>query len=242
MRFDKEIAIEIAQRATGVVIYAKQSDTKSRYYKVTFTDNGKKVDISGATAAAFRGEKPDGHSFAITPTINSDGTITIEVGGQVLTAAGYVECDVTAFQGNSVLSTGNFLIKVDRVPLGDNATDSTDEYSFLNQAIAAADNANAAAASVEAAKAAATTAAANANAAAASVEAAKTAANTAASAANTAAGNANTAASAANTAAENANTAAAGAREATALIDRLTGNYLYINAEGHLCRNEGSYA
>lgn len=145
MQLEKTINIEVAQRRTGVILYAKQSDAKSRFYTVTFIADGKKVDLDGATSAMFRGEKPDGHSFAREAVLNEDGTVTIEVGGQVLAAPGYVECDVAAYQGDRILSSGNFTIKVEHVPLGEDTTDSDDDFSFLNQATRATEAANAAA-------------------------------------------------------------------------------------------------
>ena len=154
------ISLEVAKKSTGVVLYAKQDDDNTRYYKVRFVKDGVPVDISDATSVAFRGEKPDGHSFVNTATLNSDGTVTIEVGGQVVTAPGYVECDVAAYKNTDVLSAGNFHIKVQRVPVGANQTDSTSEFSFLTQV-------NTAKAAADAATEAANAAAAAANAAAA---------------------------------------------------------------------------
>lgn len=221
-------------------IFAKQNDA-GRKIQITLTSNAEPLEENAATSAQFRATKPDKTTVISEATIETDGTVTIEILPQTLALPGTVTAELALYNAESLITTAVFYIRVQASAIDDDAVVSTDEFSALTSAtmdaaaatgtaLAAAGAANAAAdAAVEAAEnadtatEAANTAAGLANTAAETADTATGLANAATDAATTAAGLANDAADAANTAAETADTATGLANAATDAADTATG-------------------
>lgn len=138
MKVIKQITLDLKERGTACWVCAKQGDDASRFVQVTLTDGGTVwIPPTGATAS-LRCVKPDGNGIYDPAVINSDGTVTVELTGQVLAVGGSVRADVTlAGPEGQILSTVSFGILVEPVPLGEGA-ESTGEFLELQKLVAQA--------------------------------------------------------------------------------------------------------
>lgn len=131
MQFTQNITLDINERNTFKTVYAKQEDNNSRFLKITMTKNGEQITPATGDSAAFRCLKPDGHSCFDSATINQDGTITVELTGQVLAVAGKIHCDVSIINNTRVLSTATFIIINEDIPLNAEQGRSSSEFLYL---------------------------------------------------------------------------------------------------------------
>lgn len=114
-------------------VYAKQGDNESRYVRVALTDNGADYIPTGVQAN-FRARKPDGTMIYNPAVINADGTVTLELTGQTLAAAGTVLADVCLCgDDGEVLSCASFAISVDVQPYGEEVESSNEWQTLLRR-------------------------------------------------------------------------------------------------------------
>ncbi len=148
MQFTQEIRLDVSGECLYRYVQAKQGDNASRYLKITLVANGQPLKPDAGTTAVFRCLKPDGHSCMNTGTVNSDGTVTVELTGQALACKGTTKADVSLIKGSSVLSTATFLIQVDETPTSENTAPSSNEFLLFvektAEAVKAIEDANAA--------------------------------------------------------------------------------------------------
>lgn len=240
MRLTTEIKLDLARNGSPPTVWAKQNDSSTRYIRARLLESGADFAVETGVQARIRVLKPDNtaiYNIAEIDTPETGGTyVDAELTSQALAVPGVAIAEIGLYNGQQILTTFVFYLRVERSAVSDEQIESTDEFTVLEQAIqnantaataanTAADHANAATATANtaagnaiAARIAANTAAAAANTAADQANSAATAANAATATANTAAGNANTARTAANTAAAAANTAADRANAAAAAV------------------------
>lgn len=128
----QNITLDLSKQTPMQYVYAKQGDNESRYVRVTLTDNGT-VYIPAGVQANFRARKPDGTMIYNPTVINEDGTLTLELTGQTLAAAGTVLADVCLCGNDSeILSSASFAISVEVQPYGEEA-ESSNEWQTLLQ-------------------------------------------------------------------------------------------------------------
>ena len=173
---------------------------------------------SGSTARIYM-RKPSGAEIYNDCVINGN-IVQITVTTQMTAESGWVKSTLEIVNGTDILHSFEMTLDVQATSISDNAVESKDEFTALENLVAEADQA---VKDAETATEAANTAAGTANTAAGAANTAAGTANTAAGAANTAAGTANTAAQAANTAAGTANTAADNADDAADLANTAAG-------------------
>lgn len=203
-------------------IHVSQYDADSRtlVFQLFQGDGGNGTEFEipeGATVTIDGTKKQDKKSFSYICTYTGN-SVTATVSQQMTAACGEVECQLTVNKSGSVLGSANFLLVVEHAVLPEDADLSETEIASLetwkNQALQAAEQAEA---SETSAAASASAASDSANAAKGSAEEAKES-QTAAQASQTAAAQARTAAETAKTAAESAQaqaeTALAGAQQA----------------------------
>lgn len=170
MQYVQEISLDVSGKLRYKYIDAKQGDNASRYLKITLLANGKKITPETGETAIFRCLKPDGHSCLNSGTINSDGTVTVELTNQVLACKGTTKADVSLMKGDTVLSTVTFFIQVEEAPISANIAASSDEFLLLvektSEAVEAIEEAKAATQSANSAALSANRAASVANSAA----------------------------------------------------------------------------
>lgn len=169
MQTTAQIKLDVASNMSPPTVYAKQLDKSTRYVKATILQNGVPYTIPEGATARIRILKPDGTAVYNTATVSSDA-VTAELTSQTLAVGGIATAEMGLYKDEQILSTFVFYIRIERSAISDEAIESSDEFTVLEQAIRDAGTA--------------TTAATN----------AANFANGAAETANTAAGSANTAA------------------------------------------------
>ena len=131
----QEITLYVDRKNKYKYVYGKQSDTKSRFLKVTIVDGGKKVVLGSDDNAKFRALKPDGTAVFNDCVIEPDGTILVELSAQTLAVAGQVSADVVIIGKNDeILATANFCIIVEKAPVGKDV-ESSNEFLALVEAM-----------------------------------------------------------------------------------------------------------
>ena len=131
----QEITLYVDRKNKYKYVYGKQSDTKSRFLKVTIVDGGKKVMLGSDDNAKFRALKPDGTAVFNDCVIEPDGTILVELSAQTLAVAGQVSADVVIIgKSDEILATANFCIIVEKAPVGKDV-ESSNEFLALVEAM-----------------------------------------------------------------------------------------------------------
>lgn len=164
---------------------------------------------SGASARIYM-KKPSGLEIYNDAEI-SGNIVQITMTTQMTAEAGDAHASIQITKGENILNSFCLLFHIESTPISDNAVESKDEFTALENLVAEADQA---VKDAETATAAANTAAGTADTAAGAANTAAGTANRAAQAANTAAGTANTAADNADAAADLATIAAGAANSA----------------------------
>ena len=223
MQTTAQIKLDVASNMSPPTVYAKQLDKSTRYVKATILQNGVPYTIPEGATARIRILKPDGTAVYNTATV-SNNEVTAELTSQTLAVGGIATAEMGLYKDDQILSTFVFYVRIERSAISDEAIESTDEFTVLEQAIRDAGTATTAA----------TTAAGTANAAATAANNAKTAADNAASSANAAATAANNAKTNADNAATAANTAATAAENAIQDIYHDKNFLLSVNQDGSL--------
>lgn len=135
LQYVQPITLDVAGGNVYKYVYAKQGDSGSRYVCATILANGKTIDISSDLTAEFRAVKRDGRSVINPATINSDGTITVELTQQTLAVEGIVDADIIIKSSSGdVLSTASFKILVEKAPVSEQI-DSANELLAIKQII-----------------------------------------------------------------------------------------------------------
>ena len=131
----QEITLYVDRKNKYKYVYGKQSDTKSRFLKVTIVDGGKKVVLGSDDNAKFRALKPDGTAVFNDCVIEPDGTIFVELSAQTLAVEGHVSADVVIIgKSDEILATANFCIIVEKAPVGKDV-ESSNEFLALVEAM-----------------------------------------------------------------------------------------------------------
>lgn len=131
----QEITLYVDRKNKYKYVYGKQSDTKSRFLKVTIVDGGKKVVLGSDDNAKFRALKPDGTAVFNDCVIEPDGTILVELSAQTLAVEGHVSADVVIIgKSDEILATANFCIIVEKAPVGKDV-ESSNEFLALVEAM-----------------------------------------------------------------------------------------------------------
>lgn len=131
----QEITLYVDRKNKYKYVYGKQSDTKSRFLKVTIVDGGKKVVLGSDDNAKFRALKPDGTAVFNDCAIEPDGTILVELSAQTLAVEGHVSADVVIIgKSDEILATANFCIIVEKAPVGKDV-ESSNEFLALVEAM-----------------------------------------------------------------------------------------------------------
>lgn len=135
MNITKRIKLDFGRSTSPVTVWVKQGDENSRQIEVEPLLNGMAYTIPSGVSARFACRKPDGHQVLNDyPTI-SGNIITIPLTPQTLAEAGEGLASVILFDNvnQSILSTQNFILRIEENPLVGSEVESSDEYqSFLS--------------------------------------------------------------------------------------------------------------
>lgn len=206
MRRDITTVISYPQGGNAVPIYLRLADWQIP---------------SGSTARIYM-RKPSGAEIYNDCVINGN-IVQITVTTQMTAESGWVKSTLEIVNGTDILHSFEMTLDVQATAISDNAIESKDEFTALENLVTeagkAVKDAETATSAANAAAGTATTAAQKANTAAGTANTAAQAANTAAGTANTAAGNADDAADLATIAAGAANSAAQAANAAAEAVE-----------------------
>lgn len=125
-----------------VTVFAKQYDKKTRYIKITCYDNGKLYKVPTSCYLNVKMITPDNRAILNTKaTVNSDGTITVELTESMLYAGGIGKAEIKIYnqEKTAVLSTMNFQINIKPSPYSEDRIVDSDEFSALTELYAKMD-------------------------------------------------------------------------------------------------------
>lgn len=134
MQVTKEFNLNVNQSNDYPCVFAKQADDQGRVLKIWMYNDRQVLTIPSTATISFRALKPDGNQIYTTGSVSSDGAILVTLDEQILAVAGLVKADVSVTHNAQILSTGNFVIRVAEIPLG-NDIPSTSEFIQLSELI-----------------------------------------------------------------------------------------------------------
>ncbi len=116
----QDIKLEVAKPNRFQAIIAKQYDDDSRFLKVTFVNDGEKIEIHQTSKAVINANRIDGVSKSYQGVSNGDGTATVPINSWMLELEGNLYCDVTIIdsEGRKLTST-SFTVLVEKSASGD---------------------------------------------------------------------------------------------------------------------------
>lgn len=116
----QDIKLEVAKPNKFQAILAKQYDDDSRFLKVTFVNDGEKIEIHKTSKAVINANRIDGASKSYEGVSNNDGTATVPINSWMLELEGNLYCDVTIIdsEGRKLTST-SFTVLVEKSASGD---------------------------------------------------------------------------------------------------------------------------
>lgn len=134
MNVTKRIKLDFGRATSPVSVWVKQGDENSRKIEIEPMLNGVTYAIPSGVSARFACRKPDGHQVLNDCPAISGNIITIPLTPQTLAEAGEGLASVILFDNvnQSILSTQNFILRIEENPLVGSEVESSDEYqSFL---------------------------------------------------------------------------------------------------------------
>ncbi|WP_434310357.1 tail fiber domain-containing protein [Hominifimenecus sp. rT4P-3] len=126
-----QIDIELSGERTPAVVYAKQGDVSARRIDIGFIDNGTVYQIPDGVTARIWIKKPDGTAVYNDTTIAGNRVIA-DLTSQALIAAGDARAEIALYQGEKLLSTSVFVIRIERNVRSEDAAESSNEFGTLN--------------------------------------------------------------------------------------------------------------
>lgn len=145
--------IDLIPAGDPVVVHVSQYDKLARILAFDLYTGGVAFEPPAGAAAQIRGTKPDGTIFNYAMTV--DGiTVSIPIQQQMALVAGDVPCEIQIVgNGGAQIGTANFLLKVERSALDEEAAESSSDIPLFEQlaqqAMEAASDAAASAQSAE---------------------------------------------------------------------------------------------
>ena len=131
MNYTRHIYLDVNVTSASTIVKAKQGDKSLRFINATLLRDGVQVVPDNGASAIFRLEKPDGHAVINTATIESNGTVTIELTSQCTAAHGRCKADILIMVGEDTISTANFILEVVKSPDVADTLNSSDEFNVL---------------------------------------------------------------------------------------------------------------
>ena len=135
------LSLDIHETESGLSLRAKKGDTIRKIY-VTLMDGGVPYRITPDCTAAFTARKPD-NTILFNDALIENNAIVYELTPQTTSTAGQVRCEVRLYGGDGRLITSpRFFLDVDDTVFteGDQVV-SEDEYTILEDAVAASEQA-----------------------------------------------------------------------------------------------------
>lgn len=133
--------IDLIPSGEPVVVHVSQYDTEGRTLAFELYNGGVAYTVPVGTTASISGTKPDGTGFAYAMTVTGN-TASIDIPQQMALVAGDVIAEIRLSDGDDIIGSANFIVRVERSALDeDTAISQTDVPIFeelVQQAQAAA--------------------------------------------------------------------------------------------------------
>lgn len=107
------ISLPLSGEPSNKVVYAKQGDKNSRFLKVVFVSwEGIIASIPSTASITARAKTTSGYSYDCKCVISDNKYITIQLRDEAMQEAGTVVIDVVVKEGDEILSSSTFILKV----------------------------------------------------------------------------------------------------------------------------------
>lgn len=131
MNYTRQIYLDVNATSAVTVVKAKEGDDSLRYVNVILLRDGTQIVPDNGMSAVFRLEKPDGKAVVNNATIESNGSITVQLTAQCTAVAGRCKADVVLMANDETISTALFILEVVKSPDVANQLNSSDEFGVL---------------------------------------------------------------------------------------------------------------
>lgn len=151
--------IDLIPAGDPLIVHASQYDKEARILAFDLYVGGVAFEMPAGATAQIRGTKPDDTVFSYAMDIDGT-TVSIPIAQQMALVAGDVPCEIRITgDGSSHLGTANFILRIERSALDEEAAESASDIplfeQLVNEATEAATEARTAAGDAEAAQTAA---------------------------------------------------------------------------------------
>lgn len=128
----KILNIDVAKKNRFQALVAKQFDSKSRYLKVQFQNEGVDIEVEDNCTVVMNARRADGASKGYAGSVNGDGTVTVPITSWMLALDDVVVCDISVIDSSArKLTTMNFEIEVDPASYSGEDIAEDDNYDLL---------------------------------------------------------------------------------------------------------------
>lgn len=134
MQLITDITLELTGDERLYVASAKQGDKRTRFIRITLTNNGKVFTIPTGYIVIANIKKPDKH-FCYNECTVKDNKVMVELTNQALAVAGTAHCDIEIrdAQNAYVLTSQAFEIAIEETNRNDTAIESCNEITALEK-------------------------------------------------------------------------------------------------------------
>ena len=133
-----KITLDLHRTGSQATVNAKAGDVASRRLRVRLTERGREWPIPDGASAVLYAVKPDG-TVVFSNCETEDGTAAVTLTSQTVAVPGTVDAELRISDAQGIIGTPRFRIAVEPALFSDSAVESTDEFSALTEAIAAAE-------------------------------------------------------------------------------------------------------
>ena len=131
----QELKLDVLKANNAIKIQAKQNDVDSRYLKVTVTEDGKPIDMSGFTSVQINVKRDNGENEAFAGEI-AKGVVIVPIPSWALEVAGYASCDISMLNGEGeILTTLSFRLYVEKSNYKRDITPNDPNYTAFEKAL-----------------------------------------------------------------------------------------------------------
>ncbi len=135
MTTTKRIKLDFSRALNPVIVWAKQGDVKSRFVEIEPYSDGVPMTIPSGVTGRFSCKKPDGKEVFNDKVTVASALVTVELSEQTLAVAGEAFCEVSLYQGNSILSTQGFILKIEPSAAPSAQIESDNDYGSYKAAL-----------------------------------------------------------------------------------------------------------
>lgn len=121
MDYIHEIKLDMSLTQKPPVIQIESSDGKTHYVKAMLCIDGRQFKPGSGVSAQMRCRKQDMSELRKDAAVNSDGTVTAKLTGNVTDQIGKAVCDIALMKSGALLSSQVFIVDIRKSPVPDGA-------------------------------------------------------------------------------------------------------------------------